>query len=109
MVSFHMQYEVILLDPARDFVRDLGEKLQAKVLRTIDFLAYFGPQLAMPHAKKLSGYDLWELRVGQAGTICRLFVSIQLEYRTNVKYSGGFKTVKHSSPWEGIAPAGCRA
>jgi PAS domain S-box-containing protein len=36
-------------------------------------------------------------------------VSIQLEYRTNVRYSGVFKTMKHSSPWEGIAPAGCRA
>jgi len=27
----------------------------------------------MPHSKKLIGYDLWELRVSQAGMICRLF------------------------------------
>src|SRR5208283_5328797 len=34
-------------------------------------------------------------------------VSIQLEYRTNVRYSGDFKTMKHSSQWEEMTPAGC--
>ncbi len=39
----------------------------------------------------------------------RRFVSIQLEYRTNVRDSGNFNTMKHSCSWEGKAPAGCRA
>ena len=35
-------------------------------------------------------------------------VTIQPEYRTNVKYSGDFKTMKHSSQWEEMMPADCR-
>ena len=27
----------------------------------------------MPHSRKLTGHDLWELRVRFAGDICRLF------------------------------------
>jgi hypothetical protein len=41
--------------------------------------------------------------------IAKSIVSIQLEYRTNVRDSGDFKTVKHSSQWEEMTPAGCRA
>jgi len=36
-------------------------------------------------------------------------VSVQLEYRTNVRDSGNFNSMKHSCSWEGKAPAGCRA
>ncbi len=68
-----MQYEVVLLEPASDFLRRLETKLQAKAFRTIELLGYFGPQLIMPHSRKLSGYDLWELRVRQGGVVCRLF------------------------------------
>ncbi len=65
--------EVVLLEPAADFLRSLEDKLQAKALRAIDLLRNFGPQLPMPHSGKLSGYDLWELRAKQGSTICRLF------------------------------------
>lgn len=68
-----MQYEVVLLEPATDFLSTVEGKLRAKAFRTIELLGHFGPQLLMPHSKKLSGYDLWELRVHQAGMICRLF------------------------------------
>ena len=68
-----MPYEVVLLDPAKDFLVRLGEKLQAKAYRAIDLLAHFGPLLRMPHSRKLGDYELWELRVQQAGMICRLF------------------------------------
>ena len=73
MVCFDMQYEVVLLEQANAFLRGLEGKLQAKAFRTIELLGHFGPQLLMPHSKKLSGYDLWELRIRQAGMICRLF------------------------------------
>jgi hypothetical protein len=73
MVCFDMQYEVILLDAAADFLRQLEVKLRAKAFRAVELLGSFGPQLPMPHSRKLSGHDLWELRVRQAGTICRLF------------------------------------
>jgi len=94
-----MQYEVILLDQATDFLRNLGGKLQAKAFRAIDLLGYFGPQLLMPHSKKLSGYDLWELRVRQAGTICRLFYFHDRD-RIYIVTSGYVKKSDKTSPEE---------
>jgi len=67
------EYEVVLLEPALDFLRGLEAKLKAKSLRTIELLRHFGPALLMPHCRKLAGYDLWELRVRQSTNICRLF------------------------------------
>ena len=68
-----MPFEVILLGNAMDFIRSLEPKLQAKALRSIELLRHFGPQLPMPHSRKLSGYNLWELRTRQSTNICRLF------------------------------------
>lgn len=68
-----MHFEVLLLQPAADFIARLSLKLRAKALRTIELLERFGPELPMPHARKLSGYELWELRVRFGGDIARLF------------------------------------
>ena len=68
-----MQFEVILLEPAIQFIRALDLKMQAKALRTIELLRHFGPHLPMPHSRKISGHDLWELRIRRASNICRLF------------------------------------
>ena len=56
-----------------DFIGGLGVKMRAKALRTIELLRHFGPQLPMPHCRKIGQHDLWELRVKYAGDICRLF------------------------------------
>ena len=68
-----MSCEVTLLDPARGFIAGLDAKLKAKTLRTIDLLAEFGSRLSMPYARKLTGHELWELRVRHGSDICRLF------------------------------------
>lgn len=68
-----MSFEVELLQPATDFLRRTDTKLRAKALRTIGLLRDFGPDLPMPHARKLTGHDLHELRVRQGSNICRLF------------------------------------
>ena len=68
-----MPCEVTLLDQARRFIEGLDVKLKAKTLRTIDLLAEFGSRLSMPYARKLTGHDLWELRVRHGSDICRLF------------------------------------
>jgi hypothetical protein len=73
MVSIHMPFEVVLLDEAQDFLCGLDAKLQAKAYRAIDLLRIFGPRLPMPHARKLSNFDLWELRAIRGNMICRLF------------------------------------
>jgi phage-related protein len=47
--------------------------MRAKTLRTIELLEEFGSALPMPHSRKLSGQQLWELRIRFARDICRLF------------------------------------
>jgi len=71
-----MPFEVELLQPAVNFLRGTDTKLRAKALRTIGLLRDFGLDLPMPHAKKLTGHDLHELRVRQGSNICRLFYFI---------------------------------
>jgi phage-related protein len=68
-----MAFEVVILGSAAEFMRNLEPKLQGKALRSIELLRHFGPHLPMPHSKKLSGYNLWELRAKQSSNICRLF------------------------------------
>jgi phage-related protein len=68
-----MLYEVVVLEAARELIAELPVKLRAKALRTIDLLVDFGPFLSMPHSRKLTGHELWELRVKQGSDICRLF------------------------------------
>ena len=67
-----MPFEVILLGNAMDFIRSLEPKLQAKALARLSCYDTC-PQLPMPHSRKLSGYNLWELRTRQSTNICRLF------------------------------------
>jgi len=66
-------YEVRLLDPANELLESCSSKMQAKILRTIDLLERFGPNLPQPHAKNLTGYDLKELRVKLGSDIIRMF------------------------------------
>ncbi len=92
-----MPYEVVLLQPAAEFLETLETKLHAKAVRTIGLLEHFGMQLPMPHAKKLTGSDLWELRVRQGSTICRLFY-FRHEDRIFVVTSGYVKKSDKTSP-----------
>ncbi len=85
-----MSFEVVLLGGASEFMRNLEPKLQGKALRAIELLRHFGPHLPMPHSKKLSGYNLWELRAKQASNICRLFY-FHLRETTFVVTSGYVK------------------
>ncbi len=68
-----VMYEIKILDPAIEFIDSVPLKMQVKIFRTIDLLEKFGPYLTEPHSKKLSGYDLYELRVKLASDIVRLF------------------------------------
>lgn len=49
--------------PVKDFIDKLPPKPQAKVFNTLELLAEFGIELGWPHAKKITGTPLWELRV----------------------------------------------
>jgi phage-related protein len=74
-----MAFDVRLLEPAVEFLRSTEPKLRAKAFRTIELLKDFGPELPMPHARKLSGQELFELRVRQGSNICRLFYFVEGE------------------------------
>jgi phage-related protein len=74
-----MAFDVRLLEPAVEFLRTIEPKLRAKAFRTIELLREFGPELPMPHARKLSGHELFELRVRQGSNICRLFYFVEGE------------------------------
>lgn len=68
-----MQWNVVLLEPAIEFLSSIEPKLRAKAVRSIELLKEFGPDLPMPHARKLKGHELYELRVRFGSNICRLF------------------------------------
>jgi phage-related protein len=66
-------YKIILLEPAIEFIDTVNKKMKAKIYRTVDLLEKYGPFLPLPHSKKLSGHNLYELRVKVASDIVRLF------------------------------------
>jgi|SRR3989338_4702461 len=49
--------------PVEEFINSLQEKAQSKVVRTLELLEEFGTRVGLPHAKKLIGISLWELRI----------------------------------------------
>ena len=61
------------MEPAEAFLKSIDARLRAKAMRAIDLLREFGPLVPMPHARKLTGYDLYELRAQLGSNICRLF------------------------------------
>jgi phage-related protein len=69
-----VEYKVIILEQAKEFLTNLEPKLMAKAFRTINLLKQFGPVLTLPHSRKIIGSDeLYELRVQYGNNICRLF------------------------------------
>lgn len=48
--------------PVGDFLEELPEKHQAKIVAALDYLGQQGPALRRPHAAHVRG-KLWELRV----------------------------------------------
>ena len=49
--------------PVEDFINSLEEKAQDKIVRTFELLGEFGIKFGLPHAKKLVGTPLWEIRI----------------------------------------------
>jgi phage-related protein len=62
--------------PIKDFIDSLELKAQSKVYNTINLLKEFGIRLGSPHIKKLTGTDLWELRILGTDSIRLLYIAI---------------------------------
>lgn len=58
------------------FIEGLEQKAQTKVFRSLDLLREFGIKLGRPHVKKLTGTELWELRILGSDSIRILYVSM---------------------------------
>jgi phage-related protein len=59
-----------------EFIASLKPDEQAKIVRAIDLLEEFGPQIGMPYVRHLSG-GLWELRVPFGGQSFRLLFFVE--------------------------------
>lgn len=67
-------YETLNGDkPVEVFLNALDEKARLKISRTFELLEQFGLEGAYPHAKKLTGSPLWELRILGSDSI-RIFL-----------------------------------
>jgi len=62
--------------PVREFIQSLPLNAQAKIARTLDFLATYNIHVRAPHAKKLQGTPLWELRLLGGDSVRILYVTV---------------------------------
>jgi len=62
--------------PVKVFIESLEIKAQVKIRNTIHLLQDFGTRLGSPHIKKLTGTQLWELRILGADSIRVLYIAI---------------------------------
>ncbi len=62
--------------PVYDFINSLDANAKSKVINTINLLESYGIRLDPPHAKKLTGTDLWELRISGQDNIRILYIAV---------------------------------
>lgn len=62
--------------PVYDFIQSLDAKTQSKISNTLDLLEEYGIKLGMPHIKKLTGTDLWELRILGSDNIRLFYITV---------------------------------
>jgi phage-related protein len=93
-------YETMQGDsPVNDFILDLDLKAQSKVRAVIKMLQELGIHLGLPHIKKLTGTDLWELCIMGSDSIRILYVAVA--GKTFVLLHG-FKKKKDKTPLKEI-------
>lgn len=62
--------------PVNEFILSLEPKTESKVRGVIGLLKAFGINVGLPHFKKLTGTDLWEIRIVGADSIRIFYVAI---------------------------------
>ncbi|MBU1885772.1 type II toxin-antitoxin system RelE/ParE family toxin [Patescibacteria group bacterium] len=77
MDSFRIYYYLTKSEkrPINEFINALQPVEQAKVDAVFRLLQEYGNKIGMPHAKKVRGTPLWELRIKSKRTI-RLFYTV---------------------------------
>ncbi len=77
--------------PVKDFIDDLEFHGRAKVIRTIELLEEFGPELSHPFVKHLRG-KIWELRISSERILYFIFD------RENIVLLHGFTKKTRKTP-----------
>jgi len=62
--------------PVFDFIQSFEMKTRSKISNTLDLLKEYGICLGQPHSKKLTGTDLWELRILGTDNLRIFYVAI---------------------------------
>lgn len=81
--------------PVQEFIDSLEIKAQSKVKDSIKLLQEFGIRLGLPHVKKLTGTQLWELRILGSDSLRILYIA--MTGKTFVLLHG-FKKKKDKTP-----------
>jgi len=62
--------------PVNEFIHSLELKAQTKVYNALELLKSYGVSVGSPHIKKLTGTELWELRILGSDSIRILYIAI---------------------------------
>jgi len=86
--------------PVESFIRKQGASTIAKILRSIDLLEKYGPQIGLPHSQKISS-DLYELRIRSKQEI-RIIYAVR---KREIVLLHAFKKQTRRTPKKEIATA----
>lgn len=81
--------------PVNEFIRSLELKVQSKVYNVLELLKTFGISVGSSHIKKLTGTELWELRILDSDSIRILYIAITGK---TLLLLHGFKKKKDKTP-----------
>lgn len=62
--------------PVEEFIESLELKAKSKVRDITNLLQEFGTKLGLPHFKKLTGTELWEMRILGSDSIRILYITM---------------------------------
>lgn len=90
-----LYYETISgKSPVFEFIQSFEMKTRARITSTIDLLIEHGTNLGMPYSKKLTGTNLWEIRVLGTNNLRVFYVAI---IRKHFLLLHGFKKKKQKT------------
>ena len=91
--------------PVQEFINSLELRAQAKVYDAISLLRNFGIKLGSPHIKKVTGSEIWELRILGTDSIRVFYIAITGK---TFLILHGFKKKKDKTPPKEIRIAEAR-
>lgn len=91
--------------PVTDFIDSLDNTAQAKVINTVRLLKEYNVRLGGSHAKKLTGTDLWELRILGSDSIRVFYIAVEQQ---SFLLLHGFKKKSFATPKKELKTANDR-